>query len=1111
MMNNLPTQATDGDVPERLTGLSPAKQALLQMRLKQAKKSAASTAWTIPHQPGRVGAPLSFSQQQVWLDCQLRDEKNVYNVPRSLRLAGKLDRSALQRALAALIERHEILRTTYAAAGGVPLQSVTTNQFANLPLHDLRALPELKRAAEAESILKHELAKPFDLTRELMLRASLIQLADEEHVLSLVTHHLASDGWSRGVLFRELSALYNDFHTGRAPSLPPLPIQFADYAAWQRKFFQDENLEQALGYWRKQLAGAPQLLELPTDRPRPAQQSFSSELVTLPASPELLERLRAFSKQEGATLFMTCLAGLQAVLSQYARSEDVIVGTPVSGRGRVELEPLIGDFFNMLALRTDLSGDPTFREFLGRVRRVALDAFEHDNLPFEKLVAELNVPRSASYPPLMQVAFFMEGWQSEPPQFDGLTARPTESETEAIVLDLYLGLLEDQAGPRWGAKFTTALFDPGTARRLLESWQLFLESAVAQPDLPISNFSLLKDSERHQLLVEWNQTAQDYPRTLCLHQLFEAQARRRPEALAVTFENESLTYAQLNARANQLARRLRAAGVRPETLVALYVERSLDMMVGVFGILKSGGAYVPLDPAYPAERLRYMLEDSQAPVVVTQARLAGDLTGLNATILCLDDTAAEIVGGTTEDLENVTTPENLAYVIYTSGSTGKPKGVQTPHRAVVNFLHSMREAPGFTENDILPALASLSFDMSVIEIFLPPTTGGRMIISSRETAADGAKLIQLIEQNGVTVFQATPATWRLLLQAGWKGDKRLKFMCGAETWQRPLADELLKRCDNLWNMYGPTETTVWSTVQQIKDDGRPILVGRPIANTEIFIVNKNLQPVPVGVPGELLIGGAGLARGYRDRPELTAEKFVKHPFSADPQARLYRTGDLARYLPDGTIECLGRVDFQVKIRGYRVELGEIETAIGTHPAVGEVVVTAFDDSSGEKSLVAYLAAKEGQEVSATELRRFLKEILPDNMVPSVFVKLESLPRSPNGKIDRRALPAPLEKDRRDGLEYVPPATPVEKQLAEIWSQTIGIQRVSALDNFFELGGHSLLAVQIIARIRDDLHVDLPMRVLFDAANLSEMAAAIEQALILSQNPDDIENILAELG
>jgi surfactin family lipopeptide synthetase A len=1034
--------------------------------------------------------PLSFEQQQIWLQTQLTDSVPLYNEVLILERTGPLNRDALGRSFSEVTRRHAALRTTFPAGDGAPIQLIAEHKSTTVPLTDLNALPDQQRNAEVLRISTEEVRRPFDLAKGPLVRARLLRLSQENYVLIVTLHNIVADDWSLNILARELGELYHAYSTGGPSPLSDLPIEYADYAHWQRHWFEGDVLEQHISYWQKRLTGMAPVLDLPTDRPRAPVQAFRGACQSLVLSKSLTESLMKLSAREAVTPVVTLLAAFQALLSRYTGQYDIAVGSILPGRERVGTEDLIGPFAHTVMIRTDAVGDPTFRELLSRMRNVVPGDCEHQNVPFDYVVRELPGESDPSRNPLVRVLF------SFTPSISlarlGWKIIDLEVDDGAASVDLQLQLYERADSIVGRFTYDTDLFDAATISRMAGHFQTLLQDAVANPDQRLSRLPLLTEAERHQLLVEWNNTQVDYPRDSCVHQLFEAQAGRTPNAIAVVFEKQFLTYSELNTRANQLAHSLQKLGVGPDVLVGICVERSLEMLVGLLGILKAGGAYVPLDPAYPPERLSFMLEDAKVPVLLTQNRLVPSLAESSARVVCLDSGWHEIAKESGENPASKAKSEDLAYVLYTSGSTGKPKGVQIPHRAVVNFLTSMSLKPGMTCRDRLLAVTTLSFDIAGLEIYLPLSLGASLEIVRREVSSDGNLLLSKLASSGATVLQATPATWRMLLEAGWEGSRDLKVLCGGEAMPRELAGELLKRASSVWNMYGPTETTIWSTTSRITSSHGPITVGKPIANTEIYVMDSHSQPVPVGIPGELYIGGDGVARGYFHRPDLTAEKFVPNPFrEQESGARLYRTGDLVRYQPNGEIECLGRIDHQVKVRGFRIELGEIEAVLSQHPGVRQNVVTAREDVSGDRRLVAYVTANQRQSPpTADALRDFLKPKLPDYMLPSQFIFLESLPLTPNGKVDRKALPVPTQLGFTQQKEYVAPRNAIESQLVKIWESVLSIRPVGVKENFFELGGHSLLVTKLNRRIEQAFAKKLSMAAIFEAPTVEQQASLL---------------------
>jgi amino acid adenylation domain-containing protein len=1071
---------------EQIASLKPEQLAALQTRLEQTG-SRPSSGGSIPRRGNEKPCALSFAQERLWFLDQFDPGSPVYNISRALHIEGPLDSAALQKALDGVVARHESLRTVFRSSDGTPVQEVIPDGkliFQIVTLNDHQATE-----AELRPVLRAEVRRPFDLLSDLPLRATLFRCGNEEHWLLMTLHHIASDGWSMGVLLRELSELYNANCNGESAALGELPIQYADFSTWQRKWLRGDELEKQTSYWREKLQGAPPLLELPTDHPRPAQQTLSGAREVVRFSSALTDSLRAFSRREGATLFMTLLAAMQVLLQRITGQSDICIGTAIANRTRVELEPMIGFFVNTLVLRNDLAGKPSFRKLLRQAREVALEAYAHPDLPFEHLVDTIQPERNLSYTPLFQVMLNLQNAPARDLQIAGAATREVKIDNGTSKFDLTLSLQD--SGPQltgW-MEYNTDLFEAATIRRMLVHYQTLLEAAIQNPDQSISTLPLMPQGEQRRVLVEWNDTKREYSQAP-VHELFEAQVARSPEAVALVWGGQQFSYGELNRRANQLAHALRSQGVVPDAVVGICMERSPDLLVALLGVLKAGGAYVPLDPAFPHERLLFQLRDAGTQVLLTQENLRAMLSESASHTICIDSDWEAISKLPAENCQSGVGPENLAYVIYTSGSTGLPKGVEIPHRALSNFLAAMQVKPGLSREDTLLAVTTASFDIAALELYLPLTVGARVNLVSREIASDGQRLMESLATSGATCMQATPTTWRLLVNTGWKGSTDLKVLCGGEALPRELANELVPRASAVWNMYGPTETTVWSTMHQVTAETGPVLVGRPIANTELYVLDHELQPVPIGVPGELYIGGEGLARGYRNRPELTAEKFVRHPFSWQPGARLYNTGDLARYRADGNLELLGRRDHQIKIRGFRVELGEIEAALGEHPAVQSAAVVMRDEGLGDQRLVAYAVLHSGSAARTEELRSFLKSKLPDYMMPARFEFLPSLPVGPSGKVDRRALPAPSSERLESEASYQTPCTQSEKKMAAIWAEVLQLDRVSIHDNFFDLGGNSLLAVKLVARVESALGKKLPVVSVFQLPTISELAPLI---------------------
>ena len=1040
--------------------------------------------------------PLSYAQQRLWFLDQFDPNSAFYNIPMALRLVGNFNQAALEQSLQEIIHRHEALRTSFITVDGKPSQIIQTQTNWTVSVVDLKYLSTTEQEITSQQLAQQQAIQPFDLAKGALIRATLVVLSEREHILLVCMHHVVSDGWSMGVFVQEIAALYDAYALGKPSPLAPLPIQYADFAMWQREWLQGDVLQNQLTYWQNQLANAPALLSLPTDRPRPAVQTFAGAYQKFTLSVELTGRLIQLSQQQGCTLFMTLLAAFDTLLYRYTGVADILVGSPIANRNRNEIEGLIGFFVNTLVMRTDLSGDPSFNELLTRVRLMAMDAYAHQDLPFEMLVEALQPERDLSYTPLFQVMFTLQNVPISTVELNQLSISPALIEGTTSKFDLTLTMENTATGVVGVWEYSTDLFDASTIERMSGHFVTLLESIIANPQQSILKLPLLTEIEQQQLLVEWNDTQADYPQDKFIHQLLEEQVARTPDAVAVVFENQQLTYHQLNCRANQLAHYLQSLGVEADVLVGICVERSLLMVVGLLGILKAGGAYVPLDPDYPQARLSFMLEDAQVRVLLTQQQLKEKLAQHQGQVVCLDTDWQLISQFSQENPITTVQDSNLAYVIYTSGSTGKPKGAMNTHLGICNRLLWMQQAYQLTVVDCILQKTPFSFDVSVWEFFWPLLNGARLVVAKPGGHKDSAYLVNLIEEQQVTTLHFVPSMLQVFLEEqNLENCRSLKrVICSGEALPVELQERFFTRLDcELHNLYGPTEAAIDVTYWQCFPDGnlRTVPIGRAIANTQIYILDEHLQPVPVGVAGELHIAGLGLARGYLNRKELTTEKFIPNPFEEAGGSRLYKTGDLARYLPDGTIEYIGRIDNQVKIRGFRIELGEIEALLNQYEKVQASCVIACEDNPGDKRLVAYVVPHQHSTPTTNELRQFLKAKLPDYMVPSAFVMLESMPLTSNGKVDRRALPAAdLYSEIKD--KYVAPRTPIEEILAQIWAQVLQLPQVGIHDNFFEPGGHSLLATQLVSRIRNIFKVELPLRELFAATTLAELAQEIEQ-------------------
>ncbi|SPE63311.1 putative Phenylalanine racemase (ATP-hydrolyzing) [Verrucomicrobia bacterium] len=1045
--------------------------------------------------------PLSFAQERLWFLDQLEPDSPLYNIPTVARVKGELDGGALEQSIAAILARHEALRTRFVGLDGIPTQIIDEPDGFRLAQFDLASGPEAERERAAMDLAAREVRRPFNLSTDRLLRGTLARLGPRDHLLILVVHHIVSDEWSLQLFFRELAAFYEEFTGGRSASLPPLPMQYPDFALWQREWLQGEIYARQLKFWEKQLSSSP-ITELPSDHPRRAAPSFSGHVLSRPLAPGFAAELKQLARAHRATLFMVLLAAFKALLHRYTQAEDILVGSPIAGRNRLETEELIGFFVNTLALRTRLGAGLPFEELLHRVRETTLGAYAHQDLPFERLVAELRPERSLSHNPFARVMFAVQSNTAETFRLPGLELQFIEVETGTAKFDASFVIQENREGLAARVEYNSDLFEAGTIKRLLEHFEVLLQGIVEDPKQSVSTLPLLTENERRQMLVEWNRTATEYPRDKCIHQLFEDQAERTPQAAAVVFGAKSLTYRELNARANQLAHYLRQLEIGPDVPVAICVERSIEMVVGCLAVLKAGGAYVPLDGTYPKERLSFMLADTNAPLLLTQQHLAPHLPRSRPKVLCLDAEWEIVAQESRLNLSNATTPEQLAYIMYTSGSTGEPRGVAVPHRAV-NRLVLNTNYIQFKASDRIAQVSNFSFDAATFEIWGALLNGAQLIGISRDAVLSPREFARELREKRITVTFLTAALFNQIASEAPGAFESLRtVIAGGEAldpkWVRAVLNDRPPR--RLLNGYGPTENTTFTCcyeVAALTEAATNVPIGRPLANTQVYILDAHFQPVPIGVPGQLCTAGDGLARGYWNRPDLTAQKFIPNPFaaarvSADPAPRLYQTGDLVRYLPDGNIEFLGRLDQQVKLRGFRIELGEVESHLSQHPDVQACVVAVLGQSTQDKRLAAYFVASNRRCPNESELRRFLDQKLPDYMVPSTFVLLEALPLTANGKVDRSALPDPGQV--RPCLEetYAAPHDRVEAELTGIWEQVLGVQPVGVEDGFFDLGGHSLLAVRVVAEIEKVFGKKLRVATIFQAPTIQRLAAIIRE-------------------
>lgn len=1094
-------------------------QIIHQLLQEKSKKSVQQQQ--IPHRETTGPLPLSFSQERLWFLDQIIQEKAAYNVPIVLCLNGQLHLSALEQGLKEVLRRHEILRTIFKNYADAPVQSIlsmeeiATSQFRHNIQHspvDLSELLVSQREHTCQQLIMKEARHLFKLDEDLLIRTMLLRLAPQEHILVVTMHHIISDGWSIGILSRELGEAYSAYLAGILPRLPELPVQYADYALWQKQRLQEEADKNSLVYWQEYLAGAPTFLELPTNRPHPTIQTYRGAKYEFLLPSELVEALKNLSYQENATLFMTLFTAFQALLYRYTGQEDILIGTPVANRGYFEIEKLIGFFVNTLILRANLAGKPSFREALARTRQTTLETFAHQDLPFEKIVEILHPERNLGYQPLFQVMFVLQNASWDTDTFSGLQVQVTKMHTQTALFDLTLELRETEAGLASAFEYNTDLFDEATVARIAGHYSTLLKGILADPSKRLSELSLLTETEIQQH-ARWNATSVAYPELRCVHELFAEQVVHTPDATAVIYGEEHWTYNELNQRANQIARYLRKQGVGPDTCVGICLERSFKMLVCLLGILKAGGAYVPLDPSYPWERLAFILSDTQVPVLLTQQKFAAKLAIGSSHIVLLDTDWAVIEAESTSDLVSLSESRDLAYVIYTSGSTGQPKGVEITHQNISSLLFGANYVR-LDASQILLQMAPVSFDAATFEIWGALLHGGCCVLYPGHIPTS-SQLSDVVNSNRVTTLWLTASLFNSIIDDAPEifTDVR-QLLIGGEALSPFHVRKALARLPNtqIINGYGPTESTTFACCYPISHllsvDIRSIPIGNPINNTHVYILDKNLQPVPVGVPGELYIGGPGLARGYLRRPAITAERFIPHPFSKEIGARLYKTGDVVRYRTDGAIDFIGRRDSQVKIRGFRIELGEIDAIIAQHPNTKECVTMLREDVPGEKRLISYLIVHEKFEDAIQSLNRYLKEHLPEYMLPSAILCLPELPLTSNGKVDWRALPAPDRTKEASQETFVPPRNALEKTLAEIWSEVLNVEQVGIYDNFFDLGGHSLMATKVITRICRIYQIPLSVHVLFEALTIASLSLAVLERIIGQMDEEDLEEILS---
>jgi amino acid adenylation domain-containing protein len=1059
--------------------------------------------------------PLSYAQKALWFLNQAAPGSTTYNVAFSFRIHSDLNTPALKGVVQALMDRHPMLRTTYSDDNGVPVQHIHGYMQADFNEIDASRWNEEEMREKVIETYK----RPFDLERGPLFRVFLFNRSERDHVLLMVAYHIAIDGWSMRLLLDEMRATYSSRTSGNSSSIPLPELNYTDYTQWQTEMIAGPEGERLRTYWEKQLEGELTTLNLPGRRLRMIypERRGASHLFTLNKS--LTAQINSLARAEGVTVYTMLLTLYAVLLHRYTGEEDILIISPVAGRNKPEYTRIVGCFANLIVLRIRINGGMTFRQLLGQTRSTVLGALDHQNYPLELLTAGL-LPTVD----LSRFGFALQrpqepgdfstvlGTGVEVPRinFGGIEVEPYHIPQGEGQVDLGLDMADDGRGLLWGTlKYDANLFDPYAISQMGNHFKTLFESVASDLTLRLSELSLMPEAERHQILIDWNNTEANYPKEKSVGRLFEEKAACNPDSIALMCAGESLSYGELNRRANLVANHLLELGAQPDDIIGMYTDRSMNMVVGLLGILKAGSAYTPLDPNFPEDRIKFMIQDSDSKILITQRHLKENISDFSGQMICIDSDWGKISNGNASNPTMDSGPDNLAYVIYTSGSTGTPKGVQIPNRALVNFLYSMRREPGLSEEDAVLSVTTMSFDIFGLELFLPLLFGARVIIAERDDTLDGLRLADLIKEHNVSIMQATPSTWRLLIDSGWPGHDPLKAICGGEAFPPDLVDPMLRRCKEVWNLYGPTETTIWSTAFRVTSGKGPVLIGRPIANTQTYILDDLLQPVPIGLVGELHIGGDGLSPGYLNRPELTAEKFVPHPFNKEPGKRIYKTGDLARYRSDGMIECLGRIDHQVKLRGFRIELGEIESRLKEIEGVSDSVVVLREDRPGDQRLVSYYVVKKGGEASASDLRNYLRTKLPDYMVPQHFVKLDSMPLTPNGKVDRKALPKP-ELGVAPGKEYVAPRTETERTIAMVWKEVLGQERVGVHDDFFELGGHSLLATQVISRIEGALNIELSLRSLFESPTVAGLAETIARSQIEQADGKTLAQLLAEV-
>jgi amino acid adenylation domain-containing protein len=1081
---------------ERIASLSPEKRALLEHSL-QARKNNVTVERIEPRSDSSNTAPLSFAQQRLWFLDQLEPGLTFYNLPFTFNLNGPINVSTLERSLNEIVRRHEVLRSTFSVDAGQPIQVIHPEKQITLPVIDLADQSPEDRELEAARMAAMEALVPFDLQSDAMLRAKLLKISETHHVMLITMHHIASDGWSMGVLFRELAALYEAYSMSKHSPLPPLPIQYADFAVWQKNHLQGPRLEKLLQYWRSQLAGAPPILELPTDRPRPIVQVFQGATYVVTISKQTIDNLKKVAREADATLFMALLAAFKTLLFRYTDATDIVVGSPTANRTRIEVEGLIGFFVNPLVLRTDLSGNPSFLEVLKRVREVTLQAYENQELPFERLVEEIQPDRGLSHNPLFQVMFAMQNTEMEiaasleddSPQFRAGTSK----------FDLTLSATETTDGLTALFEYNTQLFDQATIATMAENFLILLNSISTEPSQSISRLLILGENQYRQLVNSDLEVSELKHRLV--HQIFEAQVRRVPQRVAVEFLGESLTYHEVNQRANRVAHALRQRGLETGAVVGLCIERSFEMIIGVLAVLKAGGAYLPLDPTYPTDRLEFMLDDCEVNLVLTVEMLREHLPIRSQDVILLDSDWEQLAGSSDQDL-TFDPPPDLVCLIYTSGSTGRPKGVMVTHLGICNSTESQERTFQIDQNHRILQFASLNFDASLFDMTMAWHCGATLCLAPQEDILPGHPLARLLEDQRISLLTIPPSALEVVPVVPLP-DLRV-LIVGGEVCLASLVSRWAPG-RQMFNCYGPTEASIWCTVAKCQDNGQAPSIGRPILNTRIYVLDMALQPVPVGVPGELHISGRGVTRGYFGKPELTAERFLPDPFHNLPGAQIYKTGDRVRRLADGQIQYLGRIDLQVKIRGYRIELGEIEHEMLQHPGVTCAAADVVAGADNNQFLIGYFVEQSSSHVNPADLRDALRHRLPEYMVPADFIRLETFPLNSSGKLDRQVLQRIQTRtgETRSG-QWVAPTNDTEKKIAKIWASILEIDRVGIHQGFFDLGGHSLLATRVASRLNEAFAIDLSLRAIFEYPTVTELALVIDELKSAQPRSDEIE-------